>query len=839
MRASSARWTSLVGATLLLTLGLAFTLTGAVRPDALALVQIVAGCSALAATRYPDDALRRSGITLRWVTASLPLLGALLVGLLPVPDLLAGILAPGRVDALPDAAWRTLAASPNRLVGELSVAGLVLGLGAVTTTWGSVRYQRGAVEVAATLLTGALAVTALLHAGLGAREVFRLVTPEQAPALFFAPLVNPSHMAATMILGLPVATTLARQQGAPVWARVLATASALAALAVIAWVPSRGAWLVTVAVLGTMLAVAARSRREAGTRKVPRAQPRAEGPLGWAPETSRRVASTASRALDFGNALPTPSRAVGVAVVALGALIVGYAWRSGSITVRTNLWADTLRLAADHWFAGVGAGSFGAMLGAYRTDTTFIVFAHAHDDVLEYLAETGLVGLVALGAAIAILPFRVVRTKRRGRGLIAGLVGLGLYALGDFPLQIPAIALAATALLAALVSVYGALRPADPRHVRAALVVVALAQFAGAAWHARAALVADAVADLRALDALRQDATQIDGTRALEGRIAEDLQRLDLLLAHPPERALHEARHATDPASALRALVRTHADDPDLLRRAAVALAQTGAPSAADLDLADQTLARVTERDRADYRAWVARARLAVARGEPERALGFWVEAFRRDAPSLRDAYDALPIGVLWIDALEGAPPRYQWALASILQVEGSPTEALLAAERAAARDPAAYGDHLFRASIYVAMDEPAAALAWLEGVASRHPDDPAYDSRRGDLLERLGRHAEAATAFERGSRKDPRLRARALRAHARASDPRKALARARELELDGRRDSETDLEIATLQREAGNPAGCLDEIARRDLLSSNVAKRADVLARNCTRDQR
>ncbi len=839
MRAHSARWTSLVGATLLLTIGLAFTLTGAVRPDALALVQVVAGCSALAATRYPDDALRRSGITLRWVTASLPLLAALLLGLLPVPDVLAGFLAPGRVDALPDAEWRTLAASPDRLVGELSVAGLVLGLGAVTATWGSVRYQRGAVEVAATLLTGALAVTALLHAGLGAREVFSLVTPEQAPARFFAPLVNPSHMAATLILGLPVATTLARQHGAPVWARVLATASALAALAVIAWVPSRGAWLVTVAVLGTMLAVAARSRRDAGARRVPRAQPRGEGPLGWAPETSRRVASTTSRALGLGDSRPIPSGTVGAVALALGAVIVGYAWRSGSITVRTNLWIDSLRLAADHWFAGVGAGSFGSMLGAYRTDTTFIAFAHAHDDLLEYVAETGLVGILALVAAIVILPFRVVRTQRRGRGLIAGLTGLGLYSLGDFPFQVPAIALGATALLAALVSVYGALRPADPRRVRAVLVVVAIAQFAGAAWHARAALVADAVTDLRALDAPRQNATRIDGTRALDARVVDALQRLDLLLAHPPERALHEARHAANPAAALRALLQTHADDPDLLRHAAVALAQTGSPTPSDLDLADRTLARVTERDRADYRAWVARARLAIARDAPDLALRYWVEAFRRDAPRLRDAYDALPVGVVWVDALEGAPPRYQWALASILQVEGSPTEALLAAERAAARDPAAYGDHLFRVSIYVAMDEPAAALAWLDGVSLRHPDEPEFDGRRGDLLERLGRHAESATAFQRGSRKDPRLRARALRAHARATDARTALARARELELDGRRDSETDLEIATLRRDAGDPQGCLDEIERRDLMSSSVATRADALARTCSGAQR
>ncbi len=837
MPTEPARWTSLVGVTLLLASGLAFTLTGSVRPDALALVQIVAGASALAATRYPDDALRRSGITVRWVAACVPLLVALLVGLVPVPDVLAGFLAPGRVAALPDAAWRTLAASPERVVDELSLACLVLGLGAVTATWGSVRYQRSAVETAITLLTGALAITALLHAGLGAREVFRLVTPEQAPARFFAPLVNPSHMAATMILGLPIAVTLARQPGAPTWARVLATVSALAATAVIVWVPSRGAWLVTVGVMATSFAVAARARREAGARKVPRAHTRAEGPLGWAPETSRRVASSATWALRLANSLPTPSRTVAVAAAACGAVIVGYAWRSGSITVRTQLWADTLRLAADHWFAGVGAGSYGRMLGAYRSDTTFLAFAHAHDDLLEYVAETGLVGVVALVAAVAILPFRVVRTKRRGRGLIAGLVGLGLYALGDFPLQVPAIALAATMVLASIVSIYGALRPADPRRVRMLLGLVAVAQFAGALWHARAALIADAVDDLRALDAPRKEATQIDGSSALDARVADDLWRLDLLGAYPPERALYDAQRAKDPAQALRALITEHADDPDILRRAAVALARTA--SAPDLDLAERTLTRVTERDRADYRAWVARARLAIARNEPELALQYWTEAFRRDAPGLQGAYDALPVGLFWIDALEAAPPRYQWSLASILQLDGSHAEALLAAERAAARDPASYGDHLFRVSIYMEMGEPAAALAWLDTVAPRHPDAPAYDSRRGDLLERLGRHAEAATAFERGARKDPRLRARALQAHARATDPRRALARARELELDGRRDVETDLAIVTLRREAGDFAGCLDEIERRDLLSSSVAKRADALARSCARDKR
>jgi hypothetical protein len=150
--------------------------------------------------------------------------------------------------------------------------------------------------------------------------------------------------------------------------------------------------------------------------------------------------------------------------------------------------------------------------------------------------------------------------------------------------------------------------------------------------------------------------------------------------------------------------------------------------------------------------------------------------------------------------------------------------------------DPAAYGDHVFRVQVLLALDEPARALAWVEGVASRAGDSPAVLAAWGDVLSAQERHAEAADRYRRAGRGKPELRARAIRSMEAAAGPARALAFAREMELDGVEDPAAGLEVARLHLATGDAGGCVAEIERRKLDVSVLHKPASDLLRLCRR---
>jgi len=126
---------------------------------------------------------------------------------------------------------------------------------------------------------------------------------------------------------------------------------------------------------------------------------------------------------------------------------------------RLLIWGETLPMALDRPVTGFGLNTYAWVYPAYRRPPLSVLETNAHNEYLEMLVETGIVG-AALCAWFLVLLLRSSRrrirsaTSRQERGLrvgaLAAWVGILVYGLSDFPTIIPAInyALAVAAALA-------------------------------------------------------------------------------------------------------------------------------------------------------------------------------------------------------------------------------------------------------------------------------------------------------------------------------------------------------------------------------------------------------
>ena len=159
----------------------------------------------------------------------------------------------------------------------------------------------------------------------------------------------------------------------------------------------------------------------------------------------------------------TRSKLLGLGLVGIGllALIVWLGpepvWRRlGTLTGgdpaqlfpgRLDVWRDTLRIVAAFPLAGSGLGTFPLLHMVYKTRPTDAVYYEAHNDYLQVLTETGvlggglllLFGLLAAGRALHRLRFERDRTLVGVRiGALTGCAGMAFHSVTDFNLQIPA-----------------------------------------------------------------------------------------------------------------------------------------------------------------------------------------------------------------------------------------------------------------------------------------------------------------------------------------------------------------------------------------------------------------
>lgn len=116
---------------------------------------------------------------------------------------------------------------------------------------------------------------------------------------------------------------------------------------------------------------------------------------------------------------------------------------------RDEVARDTYQMWQQNPVLGIGAGTYQYTYPAYKGDDVPArrLYDHAHNDYLQFLAEFGLVGFVALFVASAWCFFWAIEAMRKRRselfkgvgfGATMGMMAIGIHSTVDFNLQIPA-----------------------------------------------------------------------------------------------------------------------------------------------------------------------------------------------------------------------------------------------------------------------------------------------------------------------------------------------------------------------------------------------------------------
>lgn len=249
----------------------------------------------------------------------------------------------------------------------------------------------------------------------------------------FGPYVNRNHFAGHLVLALPLALGLALEA-----AQRLGHARVARRGLLLVGEPETGRLLLHAA-LAAFLAtglLAARSRGAlAGVALA----------LGVA-----LLASPRRRGLLLLAALVVVPAALAVGLGNLPASLSAEAARQS----RLLAWADMLRLLPRFPLLGAGFNAFGTAYLPYQTLDKGDWWGEAHNEYLQVLLDTGIVGLALFAALLFRLAPAVARAARGsvpGLMLAAALLGMAVHNLVDFNWQIPANAASFVALLGAAV----------------------------------------------------------------------------------------------------------------------------------------------------------------------------------------------------------------------------------------------------------------------------------------------------------------------------------------------------------------------------------------------------
>ena len=130
-------------------------------------------------------------------------------------------------------------------------------------------------------------------------------------------------------------------------------------------------------------------------------------------------------------------------------IIHSFTLQERSAQLRTEIWRSALMQFLDAPFTGKGLFAFGRDNGMYLSIPPAQSYAHAHNLPLNVAAELGSLGLLALGATVALTVRRLYRVWQVKTGedrldwlfLVAALVGLAVHHVFDVTSMMPAVAL--------------------------------------------------------------------------------------------------------------------------------------------------------------------------------------------------------------------------------------------------------------------------------------------------------------------------------------------------------------------------------------------------------------
>jgi len=114
------------------------------------------------------------------------------------------------------------------------------------------------------------------------------------------------------------------------------------------------------------------------------------------------------------------------------------------------------------WLSGVGLGGFEAAFKQVQPGDMRGWYDYAHNDLLQWLLEMGVVGALLLAVVAAAL-IRNARLTRETIPLYAGLTALCLVGLGDFSWHIPGTQIVLAIFIGVLAAPQRKRRPAETR----------------------------------------------------------------------------------------------------------------------------------------------------------------------------------------------------------------------------------------------------------------------------------------------------------------------------------------------------------------------------------------
>jgi O-antigen ligase len=142
----------------------------------------------------------------------------------------------------------------------------------------------------------------------------------------------------------------------------------------------------------------------------------------------------------------------------------GAVFSEQSLQDRASPAGNSLTAFSNRPLLGFGAGTFYTVFPAYAGPEHRGFYDHAHNDYVQLLLETGLVGTGLLAALVLVSALRAIRVAWRPRrsvylgvsvGVLMAIAGGLLQAFGDFHFQIPANAMTFVVVLALLWSSKG------------------------------------------------------------------------------------------------------------------------------------------------------------------------------------------------------------------------------------------------------------------------------------------------------------------------------------------------------------------------------------------------
>ncbi len=134
--------------------------------------------------------------------------------------------------------------------------------------------------------------------------------------------------------------------------------------------------------------------------------------------------------------------------IGLDAIISRFFSSSDDFKVRLLFWKDTVRLWKDFIFFGSGLGTFAQIFPLYQTFFMSAFITHAENDLLQLMAETGLIGISLISTLFFYFFYKIIKGLRSldekdprryiAMGGTVGILALILHSFVERNLQVPA-----------------------------------------------------------------------------------------------------------------------------------------------------------------------------------------------------------------------------------------------------------------------------------------------------------------------------------------------------------------------------------------------------------------